>query len=150
MNNLYLLVDSLDIHQNKQIILAGYFNLFLDTVLGANGNSPCCKNICCKINENKETFSALWYFEGQKSWCETTYFQKKTCFWLYTTKIGLFSDFKQSANGTLLYTPSKMLSYMVTFFTKFLRLKISRHAVSLPFYLPSPTAQFFNFAKWRH
>ena len=77
-------------------------------------------------------------------------FRKKTCFWLDTTKIGLFSDFKQSANGTLLYTPSKMLSYMVTFFTKFLRLKISRHAVSLPFYLPSPTAQFFNFAKWRH
>ena len=43
MNNLHLLLDSLDIHQNKQIILAGDFNLFLDTTLEAEGGSPCLK-----------------------------------------------------------------------------------------------------------
>ena len=31
LNNLHLLVDSLDIHQNEQIMLAGDFDLFLDT-----------------------------------------------------------------------------------------------------------------------
>ena len=41
LNNLHLLLDSLDIHQNKQIILAGDFNLFLDTTLEAEGGSPC-------------------------------------------------------------------------------------------------------------
>ena len=43
LNNLHLLLDSLDIHQNKQIILAGDFNLFLDTTLEAEGGSPCLK-----------------------------------------------------------------------------------------------------------
>ena len=43
MNNLHLLLDSLDVHQNKQIILAGDFNLFLDTTLEAKGGSPCLK-----------------------------------------------------------------------------------------------------------
>ena len=42
-DNLHLLLDSLDIHQNKQLILAGNFNLFLDTTLEAEGDSPCLK-----------------------------------------------------------------------------------------------------------
>ena len=39
MNNFYLPLDSLDIHQNNQIILAGDF----DTTLEAEGGSPCLK-----------------------------------------------------------------------------------------------------------
>ena len=56
MTNLHLLLDSLDIHQNKQIILAGDFNLFLDTTLEAEGGSPCLKKKSVaeliKINEH--------------------------------------------------------------------------------------------------
>ena len=44
MKNLHLLLDRLDIHQNEQIILAGDFNIFLDTTLEAEGASPCLKN----------------------------------------------------------------------------------------------------------
>ena len=44
MKNLHLLLDRLDIHQNERIILAGDFNLFLDTTLEAEGVSPCLKN----------------------------------------------------------------------------------------------------------
>ena len=43
LNNLHLILDSLYIHKNKQIILAGDFNLFLDTTLEAKGGSPCLK-----------------------------------------------------------------------------------------------------------
>ena len=43
LNNFHLLLDSLDIHQSKQIILAGDFNLFLDTTLEAEGGSSCLK-----------------------------------------------------------------------------------------------------------
>ena len=42
-NDLHLLLNSLDIHQNKQIILAQDFNLFLGTTLEAEGSSPCLK-----------------------------------------------------------------------------------------------------------
>ena len=44
MNNLHLLLDSLDIRQNKQLILAGDFNAFLYKMLEAKGGSPCLKN----------------------------------------------------------------------------------------------------------
>ena len=51
LKNLYLLLDSLVIPQNKQIILAEDFNLFLDRTLEAEGGSPCLKiKICSKIN----------------------------------------------------------------------------------------------------
>ena len=43
MNNLCLLLNSLDIHQNKQIILAGDFDLVLDTTLEVKAGSPCLK-----------------------------------------------------------------------------------------------------------
>ena len=43
LNNLHLLLGSLDIHQIKQIIVAGDFNLFLDTTLEAEGGAPCLK-----------------------------------------------------------------------------------------------------------
>ena len=43
LNNLHLLLGSLDIHQIKQIILAGDFNLFLDTTLDTEGGTPCLK-----------------------------------------------------------------------------------------------------------
>ena len=57
MNNLHLLLDSLDIHQNKQIILAGDFNLFLDTTLEAEGGSPCLKKkSVAKLIKIKEHF----------------------------------------------------------------------------------------------
>ena len=42
LNNLHLL-DSLDIRQNKQIILAGDWSLFLDITLEVKGGSPCLK-----------------------------------------------------------------------------------------------------------
>ena len=41
LNNLHFLLDSLDIHHNKQIILPGDFIFFLDTTLEAEGCSPC-------------------------------------------------------------------------------------------------------------
>ena len=44
MNNLHLLLDSLDIRQNKQLILAGDFNAFLYKILEAKGGSLCLKN----------------------------------------------------------------------------------------------------------
>ena len=57
LNNLHLLLDSLDIHQNKQIILAGDFNLFLDTTLEAEGGSPCLKKkSVAKLIKIKEHF----------------------------------------------------------------------------------------------
>ena len=57
MNNLQLFVDSLDIHQNKQITLAGDFNLFLDTTLEAEGGSPCLKKkSVAKLIKIKEHF----------------------------------------------------------------------------------------------
>ena len=37
LNNLHLLLVSLDIHHNKKIILAEDFNLFLDTTFEAEG-----------------------------------------------------------------------------------------------------------------
>ena len=43
LNNLRLLLDRLDIRQNKQIILAGDWNLFLNITLGVKGGSPCLK-----------------------------------------------------------------------------------------------------------
>ena len=43
LNNLHLLLGSLDIHQIKQIILAGDFNFFLDTTLDTEGGAPCLK-----------------------------------------------------------------------------------------------------------
>ena len=39
LNNLHLLLDSLDIPQNKQIILAGDINIFLDATLEVEGGS---------------------------------------------------------------------------------------------------------------
>ena len=39
----FFLIDSLDIFQNNQIILAGDFNIFLDTTSEAKGRSPCLK-----------------------------------------------------------------------------------------------------------
>ena len=57
MNNLHLLLYSLDIHQNKQIILAWDFNLFLDTTLEAEGGSPCLKKkFVAKLIKIKEHF----------------------------------------------------------------------------------------------
>ena len=57
MNNLHLLLDGLDIHQNKQIILAGDFNLFLDTTLESGGGSPCLKKkSVAKLIKIKENF----------------------------------------------------------------------------------------------
>ena len=59
MNNLHLLLDGLDIHQNKQITLAGDFNLFLDTTGGgAGGGSPCLKKkkSVAKLIKIKENF----------------------------------------------------------------------------------------------
>ena len=44
LNNLHLLLDNLDIHQNEQITLAGDFNFFLDVTLEAKGGSPCLIN----------------------------------------------------------------------------------------------------------
>lgn len=41
--NSHLLLDGLDIYQNKQIILAEEFNLFLDTILESKWSSPCLK-----------------------------------------------------------------------------------------------------------
>ena len=43
LNNLHLLLDSLDIRQNKQIILARDWNLFLDISVEVKGSSPCLK-----------------------------------------------------------------------------------------------------------
>ena len=57
LNNLHLLLDSLDIHQNKQIILAGDFNLFLDKTLEAEGGSSCFKKkSVAKLVKIKEHF----------------------------------------------------------------------------------------------
>ena len=57
LNNFHPLLDSLDIHQNKQIILAGDFNLFLDTTLEAEGGSPCLKKkSVAKLIKIKEHF----------------------------------------------------------------------------------------------
>ena len=64
MNNCHLLLDSLEIHQNKQIILAGDFNLFLDTTLEAKGGSPCLeKRYVAKFIKIKESFE-LCVFGG--------------------------------------------------------------------------------------
>ena len=43
LNSLHFLLDSLDIHHNKQIILTEDFNLFVDAILEAKGSSPCLK-----------------------------------------------------------------------------------------------------------
>ena len=57
LNNLHLLLDILDIHQNKQIILAGDFNLSLGTTLEAEGGSPCLKKkSVAKLIKIKEQF----------------------------------------------------------------------------------------------
>ena len=63
LNNLHLLLDSLDIHQNKQIILTGDFNHFLDTTLEAEEGSPCLKKkSVAKLIKIKEHFDLchLW------------------------------------------------------------------------------------------
>lgn len=44
--NLHLLLNSLDIHQNKQKALAADFNLFLDTTLEGKRGSPYLKTMC--------------------------------------------------------------------------------------------------------
>ena len=44
--NLHLLLNSLDIHQNKQKALAADFNLFLDTMLESKRDSPYLKTMC--------------------------------------------------------------------------------------------------------
>ena len=56
MNNLHFLLDKLDIHQSKQIILAGDLNLFLDTILEAKWGSLCLKKSVAKLTETKEHF----------------------------------------------------------------------------------------------
>ena len=56
LNNLHLL-GRLDIHQNKQVILAGDFNLFLDTIFKAEGGSLCLKKkSIAKLIKIKEHF----------------------------------------------------------------------------------------------
>ena len=74
MNNLHLLLDSLDIHQNKQIVLAGDFNLFLDTTLEAEGGSPCLKKkAVAKLIKIKEHFdqSNIWRLRNPDAKCFT-------------------------------------------------------------------------------
>ena len=44
--NLHLLLNSLDIHQNKQKALAADFNLFLETTLEGKRDSPYLKTMC--------------------------------------------------------------------------------------------------------
>ena len=57
LNNFQLFLNSLDIHQNKQITLAGDFNIFLDTTLEAKGRSPCLKKKpAAKLIKTKEQF----------------------------------------------------------------------------------------------
>ena len=57
LNNLHLPLDSWDIHQNKQIILAGDFNLFLDTTLEPKADFPCLKKkSVAKLIKTKEHF----------------------------------------------------------------------------------------------
>ena len=54
---LHLLLDSLDIRQNKRIILARDFNLLLDTTLEIKRGSPCSKKrYIAELIIIKETF----------------------------------------------------------------------------------------------
>ena len=56
LNNLHFALHSLDVHQNKHIILIGYFNFFPDTNLEAKGDSSYLKKkTCSKINKNRRT-----------------------------------------------------------------------------------------------
>ena len=81
LNNLHLLLGSLDIHQNKQIILTGDLNLFLDTTLEVKGGSPCLrKKSVAKLIKLTEIREHLIYV--------------KTCFWFYTTKVRVYFYFK--------------------------------------------------------
>ena len=55
--NFHLLLNSLDIYQNKQIILAGDFNLFLDATLEFKWSFPFLKKkYVAKLLKIKEHF----------------------------------------------------------------------------------------------
>ena len=63
LNNIHLLLDSSEIHQNKEITLAGDISLFLDTTLEAVGGSVCLKKEIVanlvKIKEHVDLFD-IW------------------------------------------------------------------------------------------
>ena len=96
LNNLHLLLDSLDIHQNKQITLAGDFNLFLDTTLEAEGGSPCLKEkSVAKLIKMKEHFDLcdIWRLRNPDLLSDKNMF--------YTTKIRLLLFFSNSLQDVI-------------------------------------------------
>ena len=60
MSNLFALSKTFDINPNKHIIMAGDFNLFFNSKLGAAAGIPSLKrNSLAKLIELKETYDKL-------------------------------------------------------------------------------------------
>ena len=65
LDTLNLLLDYLDIQQNKQIILVGDFNLFLDATLKSERGSLCLKKkSVASLVKIKKNLWPMWYLEA--------------------------------------------------------------------------------------
>ena len=66
MRSLFELLEEFDISLTKQLVMAGYFNLFFDSKLEAQGGNPTLiKKSLTKLIEFKETY-ALCDMESKK------------------------------------------------------------------------------------
>ena len=73
LNNLHLLLDSLDIRQNKKITLDGDLNLFPDTAFEAEWRFPLFKkDVCSKIEAIDDDVEILYKIESvSKTLCKS-------------------------------------------------------------------------------
>ena len=96
MNNIHLLLDSLEIHQNKQIIVARDFKLFLDTTLEAKGGSLCLKKSVAKLINIKELFGFdIWRYKNPV--VKQLIFRQKHASGLIQRRLDYFFYFKESS-----------------------------------------------------
>ena len=59
-------MEEFDTNPTKQLVMAGDFNLFFDSILEAQGGNPTLKKkSLAKLIEFKETWF-MWYIEGKK------------------------------------------------------------------------------------
>ena len=98
MKNLHLLLDRLDIHQNEQIILAGDFNIFLDTTLEAKRGSPCLKNkSVAKLIKIEEHFDLCDIRRLRNADMKQFTFRQKHASGFIQRRLDYFFYFKQSS-----------------------------------------------------
>ena len=65
LSDLSNMLEKIDVINNKSIVFGGYFNLFFEAKLEAQGGNPeLKKRIFSKTNANKTKIWFVWYMEN--------------------------------------------------------------------------------------